>query len=323
MVRSIPRGDPDYPSSLYTLKTADVEPPEKVSVEGNYTYDPRRLHLAIVGSRDCHRIAYDFAKLFAEYAARAGAIVLSGGAKGIDRAAHEGAMKGGGVTWAVLGCGYPHLHPQANADLFPQIVESDGVIVRPFPDGEKPARHRFLHRNRILAALANVVLVVQASKPSGALSTASWSLKLGRSLWVVPCALAHKNIKGTALLMKDERVNLVRSMVELGEAVGVYVPDPDEVCVPVLGADPDPEADSESDLIDDSEPNSEPVVELSTNEKTVLAALSLAPKHPDQLAIETGLSASAVSTALLTLALGDVVVEGSSGLFHRKKFVTH
>jgi len=209
----------------------------------------------------------------------------------------------------VLGCGAPHIHPKDNADLFSRIVASGGAIVRPFPDGAPPLTARFLSRNRTLVALADVVIVVQAGMPSGALSSAQWALKLGRPLWVVPGALAHQGIAGSAMLMADRRAHVVRSMFLLGQELGVHVPNPD--------APPESAADALSKPVPTPERLS-----LTEDERKVLQALSFTPKHPDQLALETGLSASAVSTVLLTLALGDVVVEGSSGLFQRKKLVT-
>ncbi|HSQ61573.1 MAG TPA: DNA-processing protein DprA, partial [Polyangiaceae bacterium] len=212
-------------------------------------------------------------------------------------------------TWAVLGCGWPAIWPSENAALFARIVACGGALLRPYPDGVSPARARFLARNRVLVALCDAVLVVQAGTPSGALSSAQYALKLGRPLWVVPGALVQRRIAGSALLMRDPRAHIVRSMVELGAHFGIPVPDPD--------------SDSHSQSVPDSDSVSDSVSELSDDEKTLLRALSFTPKHPDQLTLETGLSASAVSTALLTLALGDVVVEGSSGLFQRKKLVNH
>ena len=304
--RSYRINDPGYPARLRALAE---QRPRTLGVEGSFDDDERKTRIAIVGSRDCHPIAAKFASDFAEHAARAGAVIVSGGALGIDSAAHEGAMKGGGVTWAVLGCGWPAIWPSENAALFARIVACGGALLRPYPDGVSPARARFLARNRVLVALCDAVLVVQAGKPSGALSSAQYALKLGRPLWVVPGALVQRRIAGSALLMRDPRAHIVRSMVELGAHFGIPVPDPDS------------DSDSGSVSGSVSESASTSVSELSDDEKTLLRALSFTPKHPDQLTLETGLSASAVSTALLTLALGDVVVEGSSGLFQRKKLV--
>jgi DNA processing protein len=310
-VRTYRLNDPGYPARLQALAE---NRPRTISIEGDFDDDERKTRIAIVGSRECHSLAAEFAFDFAEHAAKAGAVVVSGGAFGIDSAAHLGAMAGGGVTWAVLGCGWPAIWPQENEDLFTRIVASGGALLRPYPDGVPAVRARFLARNRVLVALCNAVLVVQAGKPSGALSSAMYALKLGRPLWVVPGAVLQKRIVGSALLMKDPRVHVVRSMGQLGDHFGIPIPDPDAA----PGASgPAPLSDS----IPPSDPTPNHTPELSPDEITLLQALSFTPKHPDQLSLETGLSAAAVSTALLTLALGDVVVEGSSGLFQRKKLV--
>ncbi len=265
----------EYPLALRELD----DPPAAMHVDGDLT--PARLHVAIVGARESCTPIIRLVKRLAASVVRAGGIVISGGADGADAAAHLGAIKAGGRTWSVLGCGEPHFTSSADDDRFTRIIASGGTIIRPFPHDTMPARPNFLTRNRFLVALSQIVVVAQGGDPSGTLSAARHAKRLRRELWVVPPLPGPEFVANARLIEGGARV--LRSEAEFAARL------------------------------------KEPVLE--GDEKTVLDAL-VGSKHPDELVVETGLSASAVSTALLTLALGDVVVEGSAGLFRRKTLVT-
>ncbi len=145
-----------------------------------------RPRVAIVGSRAATAQASAFARELAHDLASRRVVVVSGGATGIDAAAHEGALDAGGETWAVLPTGPGELFPKENYPLFARIVERRGALVYPFPDGSTARRHHFLIRNGILVALADVVVVVQASLKSGARNAAKWARDEGKPLFVVP-----------------------------------------------------------------------------------------------------------------------------------------
>lgn len=213
----------------------------------------------------------------AEVVARAGGVVVSGGADGTDAAAHQGALKAGGRTWCVLGCGAPNFTPRDREKRFHDIVDGGGAIIWPFPPQRKSAPQNFPRRNGVIMALSQIAIVVQAALDSGSTNAGRHARGLGKELWVVPGL--GKEFEGSWELI-DEGAKVLRSEDDLARRLEPAIFD------------------------DDAE--------------LVLKALGSRLKHPDEIAVETGLSTPAVTTALLTLALGDVVVEGSAGMFQRK-----
>ncbi len=132
----------------------------------------------------------------------AGLAVVSGGAFGIDTAAHRAAVTGGGSSVAALACGIDRAYPAANAPLL-QRISAAGAVISEYPPGTTPARHRFLVRNRLLAALGEVTVVVEASRRSGSLSTASAAAHLGRTVMAVPGPVTSAMSVGCHLLLRD------------------------------------------------------------------------------------------------------------------------
>ncbi|HEY3358908.1 MAG TPA: DNA-processing protein DprA [Polyangia bacterium] len=176
--RAVLLGDPDFPPAVASMPAGPVG----LFVRGAWPAQPM---VAIVGARACTRAAARLAFALAQAAADAGWTVLSGGAVGIDAAAHEGALAGGGATVAVLGSGLDRLYPERNVGLFERIARV-GAVVTPFPCGTAPTRANFPRRNGIVAALASHALVVEARPRSGALLTAGAARSLGRALGAVP-----------------------------------------------------------------------------------------------------------------------------------------
>jgi DNA processing protein len=157
----------------------------------------RRLHVlgtirdlapavAVVGSRAASVTAMTAARELARHVAERGGVVVSGGAIGVDTAAHIGALEGGGPTTVVVGTGLDIIYPERNAGLFAAVVERGGALVSMFPMGALPQRGRFVRRNQVIAALADITVVVAAASTSGSLSTARHAAKLGRTLAAVP-----------------------------------------------------------------------------------------------------------------------------------------
>ncbi|MBV7364020.1 DNA-processing protein DprA [Actinomycetaceae bacterium TAE3-ERU4] len=163
---------------------------------------PAGLPISIVGARSCTRYGEVVAQEMALNLSKTGAVIVSGGAYGIDSAAHEGALAGSGKTIAVMAGGIDRLYPLALEQLHSGILER-GAVISEVPLGSRPARWRFLARNRIIAALSAVTVVVEAGTRSGALATARRASELGRPLAAVPGPVTSQTSVGTNRLIKD------------------------------------------------------------------------------------------------------------------------
>ncbi|MFN0252255.1 MAG: DNA-processing protein DprA [Kofleriaceae bacterium] len=156
----------------------------EVRVRGQLANPERSV--AIVGARAATYTAVGRAHAIAKHLARHGVHVVSGGAIGVDGAAHRGAIDGGGTTTVVLGTGVDVLYPARHVSLFHEVLGSGGALVSMFPDASGPRRHTFTKRNALIAALADVVLVIEADLRSGSLSTASAAHRYGRTVAAWP-----------------------------------------------------------------------------------------------------------------------------------------
>ncbi len=173
---------------------------------------PDGSRVAIVGSRRPSPYGEAVAEQVAAELAQAGVVVVSGLAVGIDSAAHRGAINGGGVTVAVMGTGVDIVYPAVNLKLAEEIIASGGALVSQFPDGTLPRRHNFPARNYTIAALSDVVVVVEAAEASGALITAEAALDLHKEVMAVPGSIfsplsvgAHALIRDGAALVQNAR----------------------------------------------------------------------------------------------------------------------
>jgi DNA processing protein len=282
--------DPRYPSRLRGLTDA----PASLTTAGG-PLEAERV-VAIVGSRDALPAAAKFAHDLASRLAGLGVVVVSGGALGIDAAAHRGALAAGGRTWAVAPTGHGAVFPEQHAGLFEDIARGPGAMIWPFaPD----YRHRsaFLARNRVLVALADAVVVVQAGFPSGALRAAAVARTLGRALWVVPAPPWLDGFAGS------------RQLLDRGARPLLFV----EALLASIGATP-------GALPGPAQPpeHIQPARSLNQSEAAALGATSAVPLHLDEIASRAALSAQAAAFALLTLSLENVVVEGPPGFYTRR-----
>lgn len=178
-VQILAYNDAAYPQSLQNLS----DKPLVLYVKGELPQ--ANYALAIVGSRRCTEYGVRAADYFAKAMTREGIPIISGGAKGIDTAAHEACLQAGGVTVAVLGCGLDIAYPPENARLFARIAER-GALVSEYPPGVPPAAANFPARNRIIVGLSQAVLVAEAGKRSGAVITANIAADEGREVYCVP-----------------------------------------------------------------------------------------------------------------------------------------
>jgi DNA processing protein len=194
--RMVTLEDPDYPFSLRQLSS----PPPVLYVRGEIPVSPA---VAIVGSRRPDAYGQEAAELFARALAAVGVTVVSGFARGIDAAAHRGALAvPGGRTVAVLGCGLGVEYPRGHAALAGEIA-ARGALVTEFPCAALPRTWHFPLRNRSLAALTAGTLVVQAALRSGSLITARHALDLGREVWAVPGRIFDESSLGANALIRE------------------------------------------------------------------------------------------------------------------------
>lgn len=180
-IRYIDKRDPEYPEILKYYERM----PGGFYLKGNLP-DPKKKTVAMVGARNCSSYGRNQAMQFAESLAREGVQIISGLAYGIDAYAHRGALKGGGTTYAVLGCGVDVCYPKDNYLLYEEILKTGGGILSEFELGAAPMSWHFPIRNRIISGLADLVLVVEARKKSGSLITADYALEQGKSIFAVP-----------------------------------------------------------------------------------------------------------------------------------------
>lgn len=179
-MRVIQRGEQDYPSRLSGLPRM----PRELYLLGTLP-DPARPAVAIVGARHCTAYGRDAARRFGRILAMNGVEIISGMAYGIDAAGHEGALEGGGRTYAVLGCGADVCYPRQNRQLYEQILQRGGILSEYTP-GTPAMPHHFPARNRIVSGLADIVLVVEARRRSGSLITVDCALEQGKTVYAVP-----------------------------------------------------------------------------------------------------------------------------------------
>lgn len=203
--------DDAYPYSLKQI----ASPPQVLYVKGSLP--DLRGSIGIVGSREASGYGLKAADAFAADLAAAGVVIVSGGAKGIDTAAHRGALAAGGITVAVLGCGIDIAYPAANKNLFAQICER-GALVTEYPPGTPPAAYNFPARNRIINGMTHGILVAEAAKKSGAMITAEYALEEGHEVYCVPGSIflptsigCHSLIKSGAQLV-DRPEDILESL---------------------------------------------------------------------------------------------------------------
>lgn len=222
-IRIVGRDEPDYPERLAEI----YDPPPVLWVRGSLQPGEGSQSVAVVGSRKASPAGSALARGLARDLARAGVTVVSGLARGIDTAAHRGALDAPGRTVAVLGSGLDCLYPPENADLAARVAEH-GALVSEFPLGTEPFPSHFPRRNRVIAGWGRAVVVAEAAERSGALVTARCALEEGREVMAVPGHPTQQTSAGTNALIRDGAV-LVRGafdvLAELGLATAVVAPE--------------------------------------------------------------------------------------------------
>lgn len=270
-------GDADYPAPLAVLSPA---PP--LWVRGSLVAEDA-LAVAIVGARRASAYGIEVAERLASELAARGVTIVSGFARGVDTAAHRGALAAGGRTIGVLGAGVDVLYPPENGALGREIA-ARGALVSQFAPGTPPLPHNFPTRNRTLAALALGVVVVEAAERSGSLITAGFAGDLGREVFAVPGKITSPTSAGAHRLLRDGA-----TLVERWSDVVQELPEPWRRRV---------RAAAVSSMADERPP-------ARGDEAHVLALLTAdEPQHIERLIARAGTDAARVGAILMTLELG-------------------
>lgn len=271
--------DTAYPEGLRNIHDAPVV----LYIRGDLR-EADKYAVAMVGSRVSTNYGIQIAERMGHKLASSGLTVVSGMARGIDTAAHKGALKAGGRTLAVLGSGIDVPYPSSNRVLM-RDIESSGAVISEFPLGTPPNRENFPRRNRIISALSFGVVVVEAARGSGSLITATYALDQGREVFAVPGNITSRNSRGTNDLIK-KGAKLVESAEEVIE----------ELRPQLKGVLREDIADREKRL-----------PEMTDDEKVLYQYLCSEPKHIDTITREKSLTTGKALSILLTLELKGVI----------------
>ena len=267
-----------YPSNLKNIH----RPPEELFIDGDILPSDKSA-IAIVGTRratyyglsQCEKLAYELGLK--------GITVISGMARGIDSAAHRGALKAGARTIAVLGSGLNHIYPPENKKLYKEIVKN-GAVVSEFPPDTPPARANFPQRNRIISGMSKGVVVIEAPAKSGALITADYALEQGREVFAMPGNVNSVKSRGTNALIRegaklvenaDDIIEELRSVMDNSPRSTAYSP--------------------------------QPVPSVSPDEKLIFDILNDEPKSIDEILQDSELPSGKAAEILLKLELKKLI----------------
>jgi DNA processing protein len=282
-------GDAAYPPLLAEIG----EPPAVLYAWGDAGLLARPA-AALVGSRDHSPYGTEAARLLAMGVARAGVVVVSGMARGLDAVAHQAALDAGGATVGVLGNGFGVIYPAANRPLYERVA-AHGCLVTELPPGERPRVSTFPRRNRIIAGLAGVTVVIEAAVGSGALITADCALDQGRSVLAVPGPITSPTSTGCNKLIQ-QGAKPALAVADVLEELGLAAPAADSAPVaraPAAAWPPD----------------------LSEAQRSLCESIGGTPTHVDALVRATGLDSGDVLAALTELELRGIVVQRPGMIF--------
>lgn len=304
-LRFLAFGTPEYPQEFTHL----IDPPAGFFARGTEAALCTLLcrpRVTIVGTRRASaygvRAARDLAGAFAAH----GIAVVSGMALGVDGRAHEAALEAGGTTVAVLGCGVDIVYPPRHRGLY-QAISQRGLILSELPPGTPPSRWTFPHRNRLLAALGDAVIVVEGPPTSGAMQTAAQAAALGRPVFAVPGSIYVDNHRGCNQLLRDGAAPaldpgstveefLAQTRIERGERRSLELGH--SVARQVVRTDPFREL-------------------AAAGREAILEAVAERPLSVDALVARTGSNARQVTAALAELELAGLVARAGPGVYIR------
>jgi DNA processing protein len=267
--------DDNYPCSLKNFEDSPVVLYIKGEIDAL-----NQTSVAIVGSRAASYYGIKSAKAFARAFAQAGMLVVSGLARGIDTAAHQGSLEAGGKTVAVIGCGFNYVYPKENRPLM-ETISRGGAVVSEFAFTMPPLRHNFPWRNRIISALGLATVVIEAGSKSGALITADYALGQNKDVFVLPSNIDNETALGSNQLIQD------------GAKVAL---NPDDVLSQI-----------KEDYSPSCSKDRRPVLLLSDEQSKVYPYITDEPVHLDELVKQSGLNISSLMNITLSLELKRVI----------------
>jgi len=282
--RTLLRGEAGYPARL----AAAADAPPRLRLAGDLG-SPGLTRVALVGSRDADEYGLEVTRALASGLARAGVSVVSGGARGVDGAAHAAALDAGGHTVVVMGTGVDVDYPAAHARLFARVLAAGGALLSEQEDGTQGAPWNFPRRNRIISGISDAVVVVRAGEKSGALITAEWARGQGVPVLAVPGNVDHPLSLGPLRLLQGG-ARAVGGAADVLAALGLS-------------------GQSELPL---------PGPRLEGPAAAVYGALSRSPQHADELARAAGLPPGTALAALLELELSGLAEQRPGQRFLRK-----
>ncbi|MHB9024200.1 MAG: DNA-processing protein DprA [Armatimonadota bacterium] len=325
-IRLLTLRDADYPPRLRAIP----DPPCVLFVKGTLPA-PEQGVIAIVGSRRASPYGRHVAAELANALAQRGFAIASGMALGADAAAHEGCLRAGGLTVAVLGSGVDVVYPPEHVELYERIAAA-GAVISENPPGAPPTKTSFPIRNRIISGLSIGVVVVEAPEKSGALITADHALEQGREVFAVPGSVNSVQSRGAHRLLR-EGARLVESVEDILEELNLQAPAPKRKAAPLAGPSWDlagadapssaPPRAPVSPTIDEEPAEKAPpsrrprqsapapppanLPALTAEETTLLSLLSNTARHVDEIIEASRLSPAVVNAGLLTLELKGLV----------------
>ena len=294
-----------YPSSLREI----YDPPIVLYVKGAWSDCLDQPCLGVVGSRRCSTYGQNSALMLARDLAQRGVTIVSGFARGIDAAAHRGALEAGGRTVAVLGTGIDAVYPRDHKALAGEILERGGALVSQFPLGTPPVSENFPYRNRIISGLSLGIVVVEAAENSGSLITARLAIEQNREVFAVPGNITSRNSFGTNYLIKGAGAKLVQQWQDIATEL------PPQTAARLLPP-PFGERKKEKSLADRLEFVPEG---LSRTEASVFRLLTPdSASHIDSLVDKSKLPISDLTAALLALEMRELIRALPGRCFVRK-----
>jgi len=299
--------DGTYPALLREI----ADPPITLYVRGAWEASLDAPCVAIVGSRRCSTYGQNVASMLARDLAARGVTVVSGLARGIDAAAHRGALDAGGRTVGVLGTGVDEVYPRDHKKLAGEILARGGALVSQFPLGTPPIPENFPYRNRIISGLSLGVVLVEAAENSGSLITARLAMEQNREVYAVPGNVTSRNSFGTNYLIKGAGAKLVQQWQDVAAEL------PPEIAARLLP--PEPSKQRRASAGGASSQQATLPADLSEGERTVFHLLSAdEPVHIDALVGTSNLAVSELIGVLLGLEMRDLVRQLPGKCFVRK-----